>query len=120
MAGVIAVAAIDNDRMLLDGLRQWLAAAPGIRLAAAATTVEEFVRRAPAAGPVDVVLLDLILGDGSAPLANLARLAGAGHRVLVVSVCSTPARMESLFTAHGVAIVGNAVHRRRRAAATRR
>ena len=42
MAGVIGVAAIDNDRMLLDGLRQWLAAVPGMRLVAAVTTVEEF------------------------------------------------------------------------------
>ncbi|HEU4346246.1 MAG TPA: response regulator transcription factor [Actinoplanes sp.] len=92
MAGVITVAAIDNDRMLLDGLRQCLDAVPGMRLVAAVSTVDDFLRQAPPV-PVDVVLLDLLLGDRSAPLDNLRRLVAADHRVLVVSVCSTPARV---------------------------
>jgi two-component system, NarL family, nitrate/nitrite response regulator NarL len=98
VAGVIAVAAIDNDRMLLDGLRQWLAAVPGMRLVAAVTTVDGFFQQAPT-GTVDVVLLDLLLGDHSVPLDNLTRLVAADHRVLVVSVCSTPARIAATLAA---------------------
>jgi two-component system, NarL family, nitrate/nitrite response regulator NarL len=99
MADVTAVAAIDNDRMLLDGLRQWLDAVPGVRLVAAVTTVDGFLQQAPPTGTVDVVLLDLLLGDGSVPLDNLARLVDADHRVLVVSVCATPARIAATLAA---------------------
>jgi DNA-binding NarL/FixJ family response regulator len=99
MAGVTTVAAIDNDRMLLDGLRQWLDAVPGVRLVAAVTTVDGFFQLASPTGGVDVVLLDLLLSDQSLPLDNLTRLVDADHCVLVVSVCSTPARIAATLAA---------------------
>ncbi|MGA5822780.1 response regulator [Kitasatospora sp. NPDC094028] len=85
----IRVAAVDDDRMLLDGLCSWLERVPRLRLLAAAPTVDELL-----AGPgrqADVVLLDLLLRDGSAPASNVARLCAAGPRVLVISTQAGPA-----------------------------
>jgi DNA-binding NarL/FixJ family response regulator len=94
----VSVAAVDADRMLLDGLRAWLAAVPAVRLVAAVPTVAQLLGLAPAAA-VDVVLLDLFLADKSSPPDNLARLVAAGHRVLVVSACSVPARLTATLAA---------------------
>jgi two-component system, NarL family, nitrate/nitrite response regulator NarL len=75
MAGTITLAAIDRDRMLLDGLRAWLRAEPDLLLASTHPGVADFL----AAGPVvDVVLLSL---DAATAIA-LRRLPG---RVLLVS-----------------------------------
>ncbi|THA24031.1 response regulator transcription factor [Streptomyces sp. RKND-216] len=86
MAALISVAVVDDDRMLLDGMRSWLAGVPGLRLVATAATVAELLG---AQGPVrpapDVVLLDLMLRDDSDPSDNIRRLVGAGSRVLVIS-----------------------------------
>ncbi|WP_244178700.1 response regulator [Streptomyces rubellomurinus] len=85
----IGVAAVDDDRMLLDGLCSWLERVPQLRLLAAAPTVDDLL-----AGPgrrADVVLLDLLLRDGSAPASNVARLCAAGPRVLVISTQAAPA-----------------------------
>jgi two-component system, NarL family, nitrate/nitrite response regulator NarL len=80
----IAIAAVDDDRMLLDGLASWLKSASDLILTGTAATVDELL-----AGPganASVVLLDLRLRDGSDPAGNVARLAAVGMRVLVVSV----------------------------------
>ncbi|WAZ25675.1 response regulator transcription factor [Streptomyces cinnabarinus] len=82
MAGVIDVAVVDDDRMLLDGLRAWLGDASGLRLTATAGTVDGLLG---AGALFDVVLLDLMLRDASAPADNIARLRAAGARVLVIS-----------------------------------
>lgn len=79
---VITVAAVDDDRMLLSGLRSWLAPVEGIDLEATTATVPEYLALGER---VDVVLLDLNLRDGSAPAANVARLIDTGAAVLVVS-----------------------------------
>ncbi|MFJ6949687.1 hypothetical protein ACISU4_34550, partial [Streptomyces wuyuanensis] len=73
---MITVAVVDDDRMLLDGLRVWLEDVPDVRLAATACTVGQLldgagaVRDGEARLPYDVVLLDLVLGDGSQPPEN--------------------------------------------------
>lgn len=82
MAGITTVAAVDDDRMLLTGLRAWLAPVEGIDLIATAATVPEFLALDVR---VDVVLLDLNLRDGSSPAANVRALLGRGVAVLVVS-----------------------------------
>ncbi len=82
MAGITTVAAVDDDRMLLTGLRAWLAPVEGIDLIATAATVPEFLALNVR---VDVVLLDLNLRDGSSPAANVRALLGRGVAVLVVS-----------------------------------
>jgi two-component system, NarL family, nitrate/nitrite response regulator NarL len=85
MAAVIRIAAIDDDRMLLEGLRSWLAGHDELRLMATASTVDEMLGRL---GPqsVDVVLLDLVLRNRTEAAANVRRLVTRGHRVLVMSV----------------------------------
>lgn len=88
---MITVAVVDDDRMLLDGLRSWLAGVARLRLLAAVETVDALL-----AGPgraADVVLLDLVLRDASAPEDNVRRLRAAGSRVLVISTVADRARI---------------------------
>ncbi|WP_137991010.1 response regulator [Streptomyces vilmorinianum] len=110
MARVITVAVVDDDRMLLDGMRSWLGGVPELRLVATAATVRELLPGAPDAelpsapaesgsayAPPDVVLLDLMLRDGSAPADNIRRLLSTGSRVLVISTVPDRSRIiESL------------------------
>ncbi|MFE5793696.1 response regulator [Streptomyces sp. NPDC056503] len=90
MAGVIDVAVVDDDRMLLDGLRAWLGEAPGLRLTATADTVDALLA---AEGPFGVVLLDLLLRDGSDPADNIRRVRATGARVLVISTVADRRRI---------------------------
>lgn len=91
MARVITVSVVDDDRMLLDGMRSWLEGVPGIRLSASAATVDELF--ASWDEPAAVVLLDLLLRDGSTPAANIRRLRSADCRVLVISTVPDRSRI---------------------------
>jgi DNA-binding NarL/FixJ family response regulator len=88
MDDVIAVAIIDDDRMLTESLRGWFGAMRGLRLAAVAATVGDLLVAGTAG--LDVAVLDLRLKDGSDPAGNVTRLRRAGLRVLVVSVWDDP------------------------------
>nr|MDT0656508.1 response regulator transcription factor [Micromonospora sp. DSM 115978] len=94
---MIRVAAVDDDRMLLDGLRSWLRDVPELHLAATAGTVDGLLCEAPEA--VDVVLLDLVLRDRSDPAENVRRLRAVGHRVLVLSVWNQLDQVVATFAA---------------------
>jgi two-component system nitrate/nitrite response regulator NarL len=98
---MIGLAAVDDDRMLLSGLAAWLANATGLRLVAAADTVDGLLRRGT--DGIDVVLLDLLLADNSDPADNVRRLAAAGPRVLVVSVVADPGQ---IIAAHAAGAAG--------------
>ncbi|MET8755760.1 response regulator transcription factor [Streptomyces sp. NPDC004667] len=94
---MITVAVVDDDRMMLDGLRSWLASGARLRLLAAVATVDALL-----AGPgraADVVLLDLVLRDSSAPEDNVRRLRAAGSRVLVISTVADRARIVAVVAA---------------------
>ncbi len=93
---MIDLAVVDNDRMLLDGVGSWLGRVADLRLVATATTVDELLCGPSAAS---VVLLDLLLGDGSSPGDNVRRLVAAGHRVLVVSVSDRTDDIATVFAA---------------------
>ncbi|MGP3684339.1 response regulator [Streptomyces sp. IBSNAI002] len=104
MAAVTTVAVVDDDRMLLDGMKAWLGAVPELRLVATAATVGELIGAPAAAGPPygparsgyvppDVVLLDLVLRDGSAPADNIRRLLRTGSRVLMISTVPDRSRI---------------------------
>ncbi|MFJ3922187.1 response regulator [Streptomyces sp. NPDC090022] len=80
---MIDIAAVDDDRMLLDGLSSWLSGQRRLRLLGTAATVGELL--AGPAGRADVVLLDLVLRDGSRPETNVRRVRAAGSKVLVIS-----------------------------------
>ncbi|WP_204008966.1 helix-turn-helix transcriptional regulator [Virgisporangium aurantiacum] len=97
MSQGIRVAAVDDDRMLLDGLGTWLAQTGDIALTVAAATVDELLGD-PRDG-IDLVLLDLVLRDGSDPVDNVRRLIAADHRVLVLSVWSRPHEIAAAFAA---------------------
>jgi DNA-binding NarL/FixJ family response regulator len=87
MVPVINVVVVDDDRMLLDGIRSWFGPVGDISLQATARTVAELFDLVAAEQlRVDVVILDLLLADGSDPVVNVARLVESGFRVLVVSV----------------------------------
>lgn len=87
MAGVIKVAAVDDDRMLLEGLHAWLRPYPALKLVGVATDVDGLLISGIA---VDVILLDLNLRNYSRPADNVARLRATGARILVVSVIPDP------------------------------
>lgn len=103
MAAVIRIAVVDDDRMLLGSLRFWLATAPGMELVAAVSGVDELMASGGAATgekpSADVVLLDLLLKDGSDPAANIRRLRDAGCRVLIISTVADRARIVSAVAA---------------------
>ncbi|MEV6954527.1 response regulator transcription factor [Streptomyces sp. NPDC051183] len=88
---MITVAVVDDDRMLREGLRSWLAGVERLRLLAAVETVDELL--AAGGRPAEVVLLDLVLRDGSVPEENVRRLCAAGSRVLVISTVADRARI---------------------------
>nr|WP_276610722.1 response regulator transcription factor [Kineococcus siccus] len=77
------IAAVDDHPALLTGLRAELAALdPQLEFVATAGTVPGLLAAARGTA-VDVVLLDLRLGDGSTPAGNVTALLAAGWRVLV-------------------------------------
>ncbi|MCX4825288.1 response regulator transcription factor [Streptomyces sp. NBC_01142] len=94
---MITAAVVDDDRMLLDGLRSWLADVPQVRLVSAVATVDELL--AGADGVVDVVLLDLVLRDASVPADNIRRLRAAGSRVLMISTVADRSRIVAAMAA---------------------
>ncbi|WP_219825770.1 response regulator [Nonomuraea typhae] len=85
--GVITLSVVDDDRMLTEGLAAWLHTVPDVQLTWWTATVTELLRTEPA--PSDVVLLDLLLADGSDPMDNLRTLVRLRRRVLVVSVVTS-------------------------------
>jgi two-component system nitrate/nitrite response regulator NarL len=97
VAAVIRVAAVDDDRMLLEGLRGWAVEVGGLHLVATASTVDELL--SCMTQDVDVVLLDLVLRNRTEPADNVRQLVARGHRVLVVSVWSQLDQVVATFAA---------------------
>jgi DNA-binding NarL/FixJ family response regulator len=90
-SGAVRVAIIDNDRLVPAGLRALLAGTEDIRVVHTATNLQDYLDAAAVTASsghpfADVVLLDLQLGDGSVPAANVTALRATGSRVLVLSV----------------------------------
>jgi two-component system nitrate/nitrite response regulator NarL len=91
MTAVITVAAVDDHPIVRSSFPFWISATDGdgeIRVIATAPTVAGLL-----AGPgrqADVVLLDLDLGDDSAPEDNVTAIRAAGPAVLVLSASGRP------------------------------
>jgi two-component system, NarL family, nitrate/nitrite response regulator NarL len=98
---MIRIALIDDDRMLTDGVRRWSTDIADLLVVATYRTVDELLGSPapPASDPIDVVLLDLLLQDGTEPTDNVRRLTLAGHPVLVVSVVAPPGQVADAFSA---------------------
>ncbi len=99
MAEVIEVAAIDDDRMLLTGLRTWIDPIPDVALVHAAPDVASYEAYAAAHRPPAVVLLDLNLRDDSEPADNVRRVLASGAQVVVVSTIPDAAAVLSTIEA---------------------
>ncbi len=84
---MLTVSVVDDDQMLLDGIRAWLATVADVTLRRTARTVDELLDGDVRAD--DVVILDLLLADHSDPVDNVRRLVAAGSRVLVISVVAS-------------------------------
>jgi len=97
-AGRIDVAVVDDHPVIRDGITGWVTVPEsGIRVVATATAVDEVL-----AGPgrrAHVVLLDLDLGDGTAPERNVAAILAAGPAVLVLSASDRPAAVRAAMRA---------------------
>jgi two-component system, NarL family, nitrate/nitrite response regulator NarL len=80
---MIEIGVIDDDQMLLQGMAAWIGGTSDIRLAATATSVEEYL-----GGPrlPRIVILDLNLGNYTDPVHNVAQLVNSGLQVIVASV----------------------------------
>lgn len=79
---MIELAAVEDNRLLIDGLRSWAMTRPDIHLAAVVSTVDGLLRALP--GQWDVVLLNPLLRADPDPAVNVRRLIDEGHRVLVI------------------------------------
>jgi DNA-binding NarL/FixJ family response regulator len=85
----ITIAIVDDHRMLLAALTQWITgAADDIDVAAAVATWPELLTHARF--PVDVVLLDLDLKDNIPISIKLQALKAAGVRTMLMSAYSDP------------------------------
>ncbi|APT84285.1 response regulator transcription factor [Corynebacterium aquilae] len=85
------VVAIDDHDVALMGVSAVIETCPNAVLVGTFHSVSEFLSsRAEGAVRVDVVLLDLRLGDGSDPFDNVVALQDAGFAVLVFSSLESP------------------------------
>lgn len=83
MEAIIEVGAIDNDRMLLEGMAAWIASSTDVRLKDTANSVDEYLALNE---PARIVLLDLNLENFTDPVANVQALREVNHEVIVLSV----------------------------------
>jgi two-component system, NarL family, nitrate/nitrite response regulator NarL len=97
----IEVAAVEDNKLFADGLRAWANCAPNIRLTAITATVDQLMNLD--IGRLDVILLSPDLRGEPGFEANVGRLVGAGHRILVVDTSPGPAMVAKAVSAgaHG-------------------
>jgi DNA-binding NarL/FixJ family response regulator len=78
----LTVSVVDDHPVVIEGVHNWLAAEPGISILSSGDSIDEVVWANP--DRADVLLLDLNL-HGTLVIPDIARLADAGHRVVVFS-----------------------------------
>jgi DNA-binding NarL/FixJ family response regulator len=89
MAGQIRLAVVDDHRMILSGLANWIRnASDEIDVVAELTTWPELLTHP--SFPVDVVLLDLDLKDNIPVAVKISALKATGTRVVLMSTNSEP------------------------------
>src|SRR6478609_9807449 len=94
----IRIAIVDDHKMLLGALTEWIRnAADDIRMVAAVASWPELL--AHPAFPVDVVLLDLDLKDNIPVSLKLSMLKSAGVQTMLISTYSEPAVVREALSA---------------------
>jgi DNA-binding NarL/FixJ family response regulator len=105
----VRVAAVDDHEAIREGIRARLEDHDVIEVVAGASTVDDLVAVVDGAGhEVDVVLLDLMLGDGSAAGDNVRRLLARGAHVIVYSSLAPTADLRDALAAGALGAVGKA------------
>jgi two-component system uhpT operon response regulator UhpA len=95
---VVRVGVVDDHRLVLDALSSWLTAeAADIAVEIAVTSWEALLEHPRF--PVDVVLLDLELGDGVPVGSKIVRLGTAGVAVVVIGSFADPRRVRECLAA---------------------
>jgi len=94
----ITLGIVDDHQVLLDGLTAWIRArTDDVRVAVACTSWKRLL--ASDAYPVDVVLLDLELGDALPAAVKIATLRMAGVATVVVGSTAVPAMVRECISA---------------------
>jgi DNA-binding NarL/FixJ family response regulator len=94
----LRVAIVDDQQMVLAGLRAWLDQANGNLDVVCSVESWTGLLTHPAF-PVDVVLLDLDLGDGISPSLKIATLRSIGVETIIVSNFAEPSQVQYCLTA---------------------
>jgi two-component system, NarL family, uhpT operon response regulator UhpA len=98
------VGIVDDHRLMLDGLTTWLGAeATDLDVVIAVTSFRDLLRHPQF--PVNVVLLDLNLGDDAPTSAKIVELSAAGVAVVVVSTFADPRRVRECIAAGALGYV---------------
>jgi DNA-binding NarL/FixJ family response regulator len=98
----ISVAGVDDRPVMLAGLTKLSEISPRISYDASASTVDALL----ACGtPLDVVLLELSLADGSSPGDNVAKIVAAGPRVLIYTDGGRPSQIAAAVTGGALGVV---------------
>ncbi len=104
------VALIDDHESVRLGVEAACVTGGGPEVVFSGSTVTEYVRwrRATSAPPVDVVVLDLTLGDGTTVRENVGRLVADGSSILVHSVADRPSAVREALVAGAIGVVSKA------------
>lgn len=103
-----AIAIIEDHPLMREALQGRLTASLGeVDVVYSGSSIADALA-AFAATPVDCVVLDLDLGDGSSPVRNTASLVDAGYRVLIVSALADPATVRAALRAGALGFVSKA------------
>lgn len=108
MAGAPRVFIVEDHPLVREALEGRIRAAiPDVAIGYSGASIAE-AKQALAEGPVDCVVLDLDLGDGSSPVHNVSQLVDAGCRVLIVSALADPATVRAGLRAGALGFVSKA------------
>lgn len=98
----IRLAHVDDHEAMRVGFAAIVDRESDLELVASGGVVDDVIA---AVADVDLVVLDLRLGDGSTPEGNVRRLAGAGARVLGFSAAEDPAAVRQASVAGALGVV---------------
>ncbi len=101
------VGLIDDHESVRLGLEAACARSGAAEVVFSGNTVVEYVRWRSEndAAPADVVVLDLMLGDGATVTENVVRLVDAGSQVIIHSVADRPAAVREALSAGALGII---------------